>query len=143
MSTSTDAILFYGFCWTDEGRLPWQKDDEDGDAEEDPDDGEWESRFARLGGLTGTWQDHGYYEHRKAIVETATCEVIRHCHADCAMYGVGANGSITRASRGNPEAAPVHETSPEWDGQLRAYCALMGIETRDQQPRWWLVSDWS
>jgi hypothetical protein len=49
MSTSTDAILFYGYCWEEETSRPWnigRDDDEDG---EDTDD-YWEERYARTKG---------------------------------------------------------------------------------------------
>lgn len=60
MGVSTDAILFYGYCWDEEDvRNPWEigreSDDEDdasdtSDKEEEEDDDDWEKRYARLKG---------------------------------------------------------------------------------------------
>lgn len=50
MGTSTDAILFYGYCWDDEDvRYPWALDGED-DAENGDEDDDWEARYARTKG---------------------------------------------------------------------------------------------
>lgn len=50
MGTSTDAILFYGYCWDEETSRPWQiggdtSDDEDDEDNDEKDD--WEARYAR------------------------------------------------------------------------------------------------
>ncbi len=68
MGTSTNAVLFYGYCWEEEGIKLWAKEDEpdedeadesedvDDDESEDSDDSDrdesdWEVRYARLSGL--------------------------------------------------------------------------------------------
>ena len=63
MSTSTDAILFYGYVWTDEESPPWSRDDDDND--EDADD-----RYARLAGFTDEWTegDDGYFDRRVKVL---------------------------------------------------------------------------
>lgn len=45
MGQSTDAILFYGYCWTEETRRPWTiaRDDESTEG----DDVDWEERYAK------------------------------------------------------------------------------------------------
>ena len=62
MGVSTNAILFYGYCWDDEAHSPWEVDqtdddnDEDDDEEDDDesdneeDENDWEARYARLKG---------------------------------------------------------------------------------------------
>ena len=59
MGQSTNAILFYGYCWTEETSRPWtigdddDEDDEDVDNEDvvtDDSDDDWESRYARAKG---------------------------------------------------------------------------------------------
>lgn len=51
MGTSTDAILFYGYCWDDEDvRSPWKLGSDDDDAEDDEDEDGWETRYARTKG---------------------------------------------------------------------------------------------
>lgn len=55
MSVSTDAILFYGYCWDEESRNPWEisldadMDSEEADEQDDEDEDEddWEARYAR------------------------------------------------------------------------------------------------
>jgi len=56
MGQSTDAILFYGYCWEDETSRPWTigaddvNEDDGRDEDEDEDDAEddeWEARYAR------------------------------------------------------------------------------------------------
>jgi len=56
MGQSTDAILFYGYCWMEETSRPWtigaddvdEDDDRDEDEDDDDaDDDEWEARYAR------------------------------------------------------------------------------------------------
>ena len=54
MGVSTDAILFYGYCWDDEDvSSPWKIGDdvaEDENEDEDEDKDDWESRYARAKG---------------------------------------------------------------------------------------------
>lgn len=56
MGESTDAILFYGYCWDDETDRPWEigsennsPDDDDAD-EDDKTDKDWKDRYARTKG---------------------------------------------------------------------------------------------
>jgi hypothetical protein len=49
MGVSTDAILFYGYCWDEEdARNPWEIGC--GDEDEDEDEDDWEARYARAKG---------------------------------------------------------------------------------------------
>jgi len=53
MGTSTDAILFYGYCWDEETRYPWEIGTDEGaadDDDDDNDDNDWEARYARTKG---------------------------------------------------------------------------------------------
>jgi hypothetical protein len=57
MTTSTNAILFYGYCWNVESSRPWEIDsaNDNPDANEDADDEDdetkdWEGRYARTKG---------------------------------------------------------------------------------------------
>ena len=49
MGQSTNAILFYGFCWTEETSRPWKIGIDD-DADTDDSDDDWETRYARTRG---------------------------------------------------------------------------------------------
>ena len=148
MGQSTDAILWYGYAWTNEGAPPWAKYNEDeeriDDGEQDEDDED--ARFARVSGFTEKWTEgagRDYFKRRNAVTETATCEIVHHCSGDCTMYGVAVRGSRKTAWRGSPVPDPFGEAQPEWNAQLASYCALMGIDPSDQKPRWWLASMWS
>lgn len=51
MGQSTNAILFYGYCWTDEARNPWLLDityENQDDYTEEEMDKSWEERYVRL-----------------------------------------------------------------------------------------------
>ncbi len=54
MGVSTNAILFYGYCWDDEAHTPWEIDRNDGDKgadeNENTDENDWETRYARTKG---------------------------------------------------------------------------------------------
>jgi hypothetical protein len=50
MGTSTDAILFYGYCWDEEVQHPWKTDEADEADEADEDNDFWETRYARAKG---------------------------------------------------------------------------------------------
>ena len=45
MGQSTNAVMFYGYCWLDELRWPWDHGVEDNDEDDD----DWQKRYARLG----------------------------------------------------------------------------------------------
>jgi hypothetical protein len=137
MGQSTDAILFFGFCWTEETDSPWNIDKDYYD-HDDQDNGEWEQRFARLKGLKNP---NGGAAQRK-LAATSTVEVGTHCSGECAMPFVAAKASKTRAYRGCPREITSLEVKPEWEAELRAFCALMGIPVGYLMPTWWLVSDW-
>lgn len=168
MGQSTDAILFFGFCWDEETRRPWEigKDrDDEGENDED-----WEARYARLKGLaepppipnkgidprTGRYiEDYtpeeqaivdrrkSYWDEKRKLIEPLNVFVDTHCSGECPMPFVAIKASKTRAWRGNPMEVTSLEIKPEWEHELRAFCDLMGIDVKDQKPKWWLVSDWN
>lgn len=142
MSQSTDAILFYGYCWTDESP-PWV-DPSDYEAE-DEDAGDNKERYLRLAGFDEKYDgDASYFDRKREALAKATCEVVRHCSDGCTMYGVAVFGSRMTARRGIPQtidpAALVPK--PEWAEMLRAYCDHMKINVGEQEPAWYLVSWW-
>jgi hypothetical protein len=120
--------LFFGFAWDAETRCPWNvgKDYD----EQDDEDEDWEERYARVGG-------------GKDALKKLTVEVDTHCSGECPMPLVAVKASKTRAWRGNPMEVTSLEVKPEWEQELRAFCDLMGIDVKDQTPKWWLVSDWN
>lgn len=169
MGQSTDAILFYGFCWDDEARWPWNVGKTYEEREEDDDD--WETRYARLKGLpeptekypnkgidprTGRYMEDytpeeqaivdrrkAYGDEKRKLTEGLNIEIDTHCSGECPMPFVAVKASKTRAWRGNPMEVTSLEIKSEWEVELRAFCDLMGIDVKDQVPKWWLVSDWN
>lgn len=168
MGQSTDAILFWGYCWTEETSAPWTigKDDEDNGDED------WETRWARAKGLNGptepfpeTRDDRGrqvklspeqsavmekfiaYWAEKRRLAEAAGCVVETHCSADCPMPYVAIKASLTRAWRGSPHEISGLAAEPFWQAGIDEFCAIMGIKTDNAEgggrATWWLVSDWS
>ncbi|HEY6117005.1 MAG TPA: hypothetical protein VI172_13705 [Candidatus Dormibacteraeota bacterium] len=166
MGQSTDAILFYGYCWTEETSKPWTIGKDDGD---DGDEG-WEDRWARVKGLTHpaerypelrdrkTWKDReptvaeaeviekyrAYWAAKKALTDAAGCVVDTHCSNECPMPLVAVKASTTRAWRGSPpqEISGI-AVDPAWPTMLDEFCTTMGIPVEGRKVGWWLVSDWS
>lgn len=158
MGVSTDAILFYGHCWGEERSLPWDEHEPD-----DEDDG-WEERYARLKGLAKPTAEYpsrrvrneseytpeeraviaewsAWFSAKNKVAKESTCVVDEHCSDSCPMPFVAITASVIRANRGYPREVESLSEEPEWDAQLKEFCALMGIEPPGE-PKWWLVSYW-
>lgn len=144
MSTSTDAMLFYGFeiPGGEDGKVPFWVTDENNDVEE--------FIAAKLGVLAPTVK---YSEETKPLFKTywdAKSEAIvklkvtveQHCHIDAPMYVIAVKLSMYRANRGYPEklVAAHFIVDPAWDEQLREFTKLVGIEMGE--PSWILSSYW-
>lgn len=132
MGQSTDAYLFYGFCWDDEEELF-----EDGD--------EWFDTLARKRGFVGEYVP---YEITKEIQAEFDVSMDTHCHSEYRMPLVYVKGTMLQAWRGTPKAVPGgYLVNPStwmgWDTKLRAFCDTLGITPPEgQEPQWWLVSYW-
>lgn len=170
MGQSTNAVLFYGFCWTEETSTPWTigKDDYDDDDDED-----WEERYARLKGLVeptvkfperrakdgySTPKDSEYTPEELAaknehsafwsakhdLVAASVVEIDRHCHGDCPMPYVCIRKSQVTNYRGDMTVITPDtlKVGDDWDAQLAAFCDLMGIDIKDMKPAWFMVSYW-
>lgn len=163
MGVSTDAILFWGYCWTDEDRLPWMTDDDDESVDNTSDGGQDdpEERYAVACGVPRPTVEFPENEHdnsakakaaraeylefwdkRDNVYKRAGCKLVYHCSDECTMHGVAITASVLEASRGNPEQVKSLETYPEWEQKLAAFCDKMGINVKKQKPKWWLVSYW-
>lgn len=165
MGTSTDAILFYGYCWTEETSHPWNV------GRDDPDnrDEDWEERWARAKGLvapTETYPEtrdrHGkplhdlppdkaaivakyaaYWDAKRALTEPVGCVAETHCSGECPMPFVAVKASKIKAWRGYPKEIASLKIEPEWQAMLDEFCATLGIKTEGMKAAWWLVSDWN
>lgn len=155
MGVSTDAILFWGYCWTEEMAKPWDPEGEDA-SEEDA-----EGRYTRMRGEAAPSETYpkdadkspeaervraAFSEHwarQRGMVKEAGVTVGRHCSDSCSMPYVAVAASEVEASRGNPEAVSTLAVGPDWRERLDAYCSFMGITPPEgQAPQWWLVSYW-
>lgn len=155
MSTSTNAVLFYGYAFDDEDQVPWPANLDDGDEEED-----WEDRWARLNGLLEPTEPYGdeprgietparrkyseYWAAKRELAKAAGVEIDTHCHSDCPMYLVAIPSTKRTARRGDPLALDALVVPEGADEQLHTFMAKMGIEKPpgQERPRWWLVSYW-
>jgi hypothetical protein len=160
MGVSTDAIVFYGYCW-----------DEEIDLLPEEAAGEWEYVVLKNRGLKSPWDDYPSeelaglpYNERKrakdqwyetnhvaltawrdaqtAVARELACEVGRHCSDDCSMPYVCVNGSVFCAGRGCPQELALPPVGADWDEKLKKFLAELDIERPQERPRWWLVSYW-
>lgn len=148
MSTSTDAILFYGYAFEEEDHAPWPSD-RGADVDDDDEEEGWEDRWARLNGIE---QPEGEYDQKKygayldkrfKLTKACGVEIDTHCSGDVPMYLVAVVGSKLVASRGYPEKVPELAVGADWDEKLHAFMEKMSIKRpRGQKPAWRLVSYW-
>jgi hypothetical protein len=154
MGQSTDAILFYGYCWDEEGAELWPEGEE-GEREE-PD-----ARLARLSGVEAPDDAYPpdtdrsadaertrkafskYWDACREVDERCGVEVDHHCSGDCPIPYVAVKASKTTANRGYPKTIMGLDVGCDWDKMLADYCGLMGITPPQEKPEWWLVSMWS
>lgn len=170
MGQSTNAILFYGYCWDEETRQPWNigKDYD----ETKNDDEEWEERYARLRGVTAPAvaypnrrgkdgysmpkdeeytpaelaaknEHRAHWDAKRSLVEASGVEIDTHCSGECPMPFVSIRASKTVSYRGSMSEITSLAVDPSWDVKLREFCELMGIKTDGMKATWWLVSDWN
>lgn len=146
MEQSTNAILFYGYCWEEEMEYPW----DDSEADEQDNETDWEERYAIAKGLgpypldKSDKEKRAYWDAQKKLVEISGCVVGSHCHHDASMPYVAIKASEVEAHRGYPEGVNDNHLTINagWKTQLDTFCAVMGITTPQDKPRWWLVSYW-
>lgn len=123
VSTSTNAILFYGYHW--DGDPPWS------DPGEDEDDGDYEDRY----------EDGEDDSDDDEPPDAFGCGFGTHCSYECPMYYLAVRSSEQEAYRGNPVKVKT-ETGKEWDARLAKALKKYGIEPPQKNPQWWLVSLW-
>lgn len=172
MGTSTDAILFYGYCWTEETSKPWtigKDEDEDEDEGDEDEDEDPEVRYAKAKGLvepTGQYPEtvdkhykrrtdftpaeqavideySVYWDRQRELTKASGCEVGTHCSSECPMPYVAVKESVLKSWRGYMTEINSLGVGWDWDDKLRDYCEVMGIDVSEKRPAWWLVSDWS
>lgn len=158
MSTSTDAILAYGYdlggeasdwkiCDTGEygelPELPWYNpDDEDDDFQSAAE----RHLLAQLADFTETdWRADGYHERIKEARARVGVTFDTYCHIDHPMRLLAAH-TITM-SRGyteiiNPTDLAAMPAAHDWDAKLAAAVTALGITPLQARPAWILCSYW-
>jgi hypothetical protein len=170
MGVSTDAIVFWGYCWSEETELF------DFRAEFGDRDIEWPEAILRRRGKSNPWDNAPAdldrylpgerYEQKEARVKAWTdanraaldewykagrdieeefgIELRFHCSDECSMPYLTLATARHLSHRGYPQeldpAALV--PAPDWAAKLDRFLAEFGIEKPHEQPRWWLVSYW-
>ena len=161
MGVSTNAVMFYGYCWDEEKELLA---------------GEWEEHVLRSRGHVNPWDAYNatgidairdyrerdrkgkewcdvhraeldqWYDLKKAVKAELGCDIGRHCSGSCPMPYVFIGSSEKTVYRGRPWAFDPVElvTEDQWSARLDAFLAATGIEKPEGQerPQWWLVSYW-
>ena len=164
MSVSTNATLFFGYCWDEEVRL----------FTADKPEGEWMDIVLHRRGVHNPYNDfpagsfdhiRGYAEKCKAenewfsanrkslddylrqvrqVVEEFGIVVGDHCSDSCRMPYVAVAGAVKSAYRGDPQAIDPAKlvADPAWPGKLDRFLNEFGITKPQPEPGWWLVSIW-
>jgi hypothetical protein len=150
MGVSTDAILFYGFCYDDEG-----------------DDADWNPRNVDWFEASEQWEDEHCPQQPPRPPQGATIDayntpewvewrkrmehwrktgdgvrVGEHCSGDYPMLYVSLTAHTHKAHRGYPEEIKpgMLAVTAEQEAALKAFCERFGFKYKG--PRWWLVSWW-
>lgn len=162
MSTDTDAILFYGYCWSEETEL--FPDEPDGNSSC------WKTILLSKRGEKDPWDSYPriefqFYEQQQEAVkhwckeheaelalwdskkdavreEFPGIEVGQHCTSSSSVPHIARK--VFKAHRGKDVSitADMLQVDPAWDEQLDRFLAEFNIEKPHPQPGWWLVSYW-
>lgn len=156
MSTSTNAVLAYGYNLSNGAGWAFREVDEYGepkldwyDADDEDNEGFAEAISARLlasVGFTEKWGDNpagDYFERERAAAKSLGVELQSYCHVEHPMYILATK--IITVYRGDAEIlnpAELAAIPPEWDERLAAAVASLGITPTQEKPGWVLVSYW-
>lgn len=159
MGVSTDAILFYGYCWSEENELDLGVSDEWTETvlvrrgmvdpwKSYPDKEVWATPYPESRRVADKWcADNraaldAWSDAKKAVEGEFGVEVDNHCSNECPMPYIAASRSITLASRGFPEKVSDLIIGPTWDADLNRFMKEFRLKKPHKKPQWWLVSYW-
>lgn len=162
MSVSTNAVLFYGYCW----------DEEDLELV----DGDWEETVLKKRGVVNPWdampkeldeylpgetisgkrareeawtnahrsEIDEWYAAKQKVREEFDVDISHHCSGECSMPYVAVKEVGVTASRGYPETIDpsMFVVKSEWKEKLDRFMEELEIEKPQPEPKWWLVSYW-
>jgi hypothetical protein len=166
MSTSTDALLIYGYIWDDEYDLF-----DDGDTDEIR--GDWEDRIAAAAGLVNPWDrfpeeidrlprdqrtaqanawkaEHraeldAWYEAQRRAVSSYGVTVDHHGSDEWSCPIVKITDAGKTASRGYPLLVTGEDlqVGGNWNDKLTRFVTDLGIDVSEAKgPGWFIVSYW-
>lgn len=160
MGQSTDAVIFYGYCWDDEC-----------DLFDDP-EVEWPEIIAIERGHKNPWKFFppeieklpyeqkeiaskqwcdenrqiidGWYAIKKKIEKEFGVDIGSHCSGECSIPYVHIPESEITAHRGYPVELSNQslQVDASWDERLDAFMKALKIERPHKVPGWRLVSWW-
>lgn len=167
MGVSTDAILFYGYCWKEEQEwgeeiTEWvsavfKKRGHPNPWDTYPNYGERSSPnyiadYAQQRAATDAWTSanreklDAYYAVKRSIEGEFGVRLASHQSGDYPIPYLCIDRLALRAARGYPvQIQPgnmVVSPTPDDDAKLDKWFAEMGIEKPHESPKWWLVSYW-
>ncbi len=163
MGISTNAILFYGYCWSYEVKLLPQGH------------GKWPEMILLKRGHKDPWIDFPTSEikalekngaHAQADVRRKQwreansealdawiklkgdvekefgCEIYTHCSESCQMPYVAVCNAGCKASRGYPVeiTTDILIVGQDWNARLTKFCSELEITPPQDKPQWWLAS---
>jgi hypothetical protein len=151
MGTSTDAHVFYGYCW------------HGGDQDFSTDMDEVVGSILAADGHTNPWDVHyhGDYAAWRAWADGEGREELEayraleeavedglgvrwgsHCSGECPMPYLYVPGTRIVAWRGDPKPLSSLAVDEAWKGRLDAFLESQGIEPPGgvDQPGWWVAS---
>ena len=161
MTTSTDAMLFYGYVWEDEATL-FGSDNES----------EWEEVIARQRGISNPWDSYpqdidalpydeqrqagdrwtaahrneldAWHAAKKAIREEYGVETDHHGSDGWSVPLIKIAGAGHTAVRGYPHQVTAADLAvdPEWDGKLQRFAADLGIDLPEALGPGWFIASW-
>lgn len=160
MGVSTDAVIFYGFCWSEPTELFPEECE-----------GEWQKAVLAKRGIVSPWEKapqdawdclpyverrkasdtwckanradlDTWYAQQEAVRQEFGVEVGYHCSGEYSIPYLYATGSRQRASRGYPEEVKSLDVGVDWAARLERFLAELGLTRPHDVPRWWLVSYW-
>jgi hypothetical protein len=156
MSVSSDAVLFYGYCWEDEEQL--FSDDEEWtdriyrnrgfvdpfDSYHEPESLSYSERSAHY----SAWADENRsamdarYSHLKDIRTEFPCEIGYHGSGEWSVPYIYIVESQTLAYRGGPQVIESLVSQHLWNVKLDEFMDALSIEPPQAVPQWWLASYW-
>ena len=154
MGQSTDAILFFGAVYTEEGEGPWTETIDYYELDESGEEFDSENWLATLYGWAGE-PDLEYgddtraafvesWDKKRIVLDGLPMEIKHHCSGGYPMAYVAIKEAHTTAWRGHPQKVETKPPPQEWLKALNAFYEKAGIEQKDRPEfGWYLVSMWN